>query len=79
MATYRAIKCPCNHRACSSWMVDPVAAIQGVSFTETQARAVAALLNNMNYEDTGPRAERLRGCAAIVEMIDLIGAGNADE
>jgi hypothetical protein len=42
---YRAIRCPCGHRGCSSWMVEPVAAIQGVSLTEAQARAVADLLN----------------------------------
>lgn len=41
---YRAIPCPCGHRACSSWMVDPVAAVQGVRFTQEQAEAVAALL-----------------------------------
>ncbi len=44
---YRAIPCPCGHAACSSWMVDPVAAVQGVSFIEEQARAVAGLLNAM--------------------------------
>lgn len=45
--TYSAIRCPCGHNACRSWMVDPVAAVQGVSFSERQARAVAQLLNDM--------------------------------
>lgn len=46
--TYRAIPCPCGHRACTSWMVDPVAAVQGVRFTQAQAEAVAALLNTLD-------------------------------
>lgn len=43
--TYIASRCPCGHRACADWHVDGIAAVQGVHFTEVQARAVAALLN----------------------------------
>jgi len=44
---YRADRCPCGQRGCSSWHVWPVAAVQGVRFTEKQAKAVAALLNGL--------------------------------
>ncbi len=44
---YSARRCPCGHPSCKSWHVDPVAAVQSVSFTEEQARAVAELLNKM--------------------------------
>ena len=47
---YRAIPCPCGHRGCSSWMVEPVADVQGTSFTEAQARVVAALLNGLSRD-----------------------------
>ena|SRR5215472_5463641 len=42
---FRAIPCPCGHPACKSWMVDPVAAIQGVSFTQEEAEAIAEFMN----------------------------------
>lgn len=42
---YRAMKCPCGHLVCNNWFVDPVAAVQCVSFTEAQAKAVADFLN----------------------------------
>lgn len=44
---YRAERCPCGHSSCKNWLVWPVAALQGVSFTERQARAVADLLSKM--------------------------------
>jgi len=47
ITTYRAIRCPCGHKSCTAWMVDPVAAVQSVRFTERQAKAVAGLLNAM--------------------------------
>jgi len=50
---FRAIKCPCGHRACNNWFVDPVAAVQCVSFTEEQARAVADFMNSREW-GTGP-------------------------
>jgi hypothetical protein len=43
--TYKAIPCGCGHRACKAWHVDPVASVQGVRFTEYQARLVAEVLN----------------------------------
>lgn len=48
----RAIKCPCGHRACTAWMVDPEAAVQGVRFTQEEAELVASLLNK--YHATEP-------------------------
>jgi hypothetical protein len=44
---YKAVPCPCGHRVCKNWFVDPVAAVQCVSFTKEQAEAVAQLLNDM--------------------------------
>jgi len=44
MTVYRAMPCPCGHKTCRAWMVNPVAAVQGVSFTRDQAEAVAAFL-----------------------------------
>ena len=38
--------CPCRNDFCKDWHVEPVAAMQGVSFTEEQARAVAEFLND---------------------------------
>ncbi len=52
---YTISKCPCGNRVCKNWHVDPVAAIQGVKFTEEQARAVADLLNKMEVEAHGER------------------------
>ncbi len=54
MTRYTAMKCPCGHPTCKAWMVDPVAAVQSVRFTEAQARAVAALLNEM---ETGEKED----------------------
>lgn len=45
MAKYRAVRCLCGHRACKDWHVAPVAAVQGVGFTQRQAEMVANLLN----------------------------------
>ena len=58
---YRAVKCPCGHRACDDWHVNPVAAIQGVGFTQAQAEAVAGLLNALedNAAGGGIMASRL--------------------
>lgn len=47
MGKYRAEPCACGHRVCKAWHVHPVAAVQGVSFTEEQARAVAEFLNEL--------------------------------
>jgi hypothetical protein len=51
---YRAFKCPCGHRACTSWGVDPVSPYQGAHFTERQARATARLLNAMDQQPDAP-------------------------
>ena len=42
-----AVPCSCGHRACKSWHVYPEATVQCVSFDERQAKAVAALLNEL--------------------------------
>jgi hypothetical protein len=47
---FRATRCPCGHRVCENWFVEPVAAFQGVSFTKKQAEAVATLLNAMGED-----------------------------
>lgn len=38
-------RCPCGHSACKDWHVAWEARVQGVHFTEQQARAVAAVLD----------------------------------
>lgn len=48
--TYTAQPCPCGDNRCEDWHVEPVAAYQGVSFTQKQAEAVARLLNSMEQE-----------------------------
>jgi len=45
--TYTISKCPCGDPICKDWHVNPVAALQGVHFTEEQAMMVAKLLNEM--------------------------------
>lgn len=57
MIVYSASPCPCGHRTCKSWHVFPVAAVQGVNFSERQAKAVAEFLNAMerdNEKDSRP-------------------------
>lgn len=54
MTHYRAMKCPCGFASCNSWLVDPVAAVQCVSFTREQAETVAELLNRMEAGDRNP-------------------------
>jgi hypothetical protein len=44
---YKAERCGCGHRTCVDWHVAPIAAVQGVKFTEKQARAVADWLNTI--------------------------------
>lgn len=39
----RISRCPCGHPVCKDWHVGP-ASVQGVSFTEDEAKAVAILL-----------------------------------
>ena len=54
---YFASRCPCGHRSCTNWLVEPVAAFQGVSFTYKQAEAVAELLNQMEDAEDQQRRE----------------------
>ena len=60
---FRPMKCPCGHQACKNWFVDPVAAVQSVSFTQEQACAVANFMNSRewgqphNEKRDGPRDE----------------------
>lgn len=42
---YKAEPCPCGQPVCRNWLVWPVAALQGVNFTQSQAEAVTTLLN----------------------------------
>lgn len=48
---YQVSRCPCGHPSCNDWHVSPVAALQGVKFTEGQAHAVARFLQAY---DTAP-------------------------
>ncbi len=50
--TFRATPCPCGNSSCKNWFVDPVAAFQGVSFTEIQAKAVADFMNRVDWEQS---------------------------
>lgn len=54
MTTYRAAPCPCGHKTCKHWHVSPVADMQGVGFTEYQAKAVAAFLNDLEKLENRP-------------------------
>lgn len=47
---FRAEPCGCGARSCWHWHVSPVAAFQGVSFTEEQARAVAEFMNSREWK-----------------------------
>jgi hypothetical protein len=42
---WEPIPCPCGHSACRDWMIRPVAAVQGVSFTKEEAIAVCEAHN----------------------------------
>lgn len=42
---YKAVKCGCGDDICKHWHVTDVADVQGVSFTQAQAEAIASLLN----------------------------------
>jgi len=64
MIDWKAEKCPCGHEGCHSWMVVPVAALQGLHITEEEAYIIAvsremlsvlkkaqAQLNHIVYSD----------------------------
>lgn len=48
---FSAEPCGCGDKNCKDWHVDPVAAVQGVNFTQSDARAVAAFLNERHKDD----------------------------
>jgi hypothetical protein len=52
---YSISKCPCGHPSCQDWHVDGIAAVQGVKFTQAQARVVADLLwvTDVNSDERG--------------------------
>lgn len=45
MSDFTVEKCPCGHPACRDFHVSPIAAVQGVKFTEQQARTVVEALS----------------------------------
>jgi len=47
---FKAVPCPCGNPHCRSWLVEPVADVRGVNFTQEQAEAVVKLLNKMEEE-----------------------------
>lgn len=56
---YSASPCPCGQKTCKDWHVDGVAAVQGVHFTQQQAKAVATLLNAMEKSPNAVRVQVL--------------------
>lgn len=50
-ALSEARPCQCGHPTCKDWHVYPGADVQGVNFTERQARAVADMLNMLATDD----------------------------
>ena len=49
---YNAVKCDCGVSVCPDWHVTTVACVQGVSFTEKQARLVADTLNTCGDDES---------------------------
>ena len=91
---HQAEKCPCGHQSCRQWHVTGVAQVQGVRFTETEAKAVAALLSDgdllkklrdrYELEDAASRARDLEfRCKELTETVQELmtpsGAGNVLE
>lgn len=73
---YEAVRCKCGHYNCKSWWVEPSAAVQGVGFTEDEARAIADLLNGNRWvklEDVrvGDRV-RVFGLTCVPESATLL-------
>lgn len=65
----RVSRCPCGFESCRDWHVSGYAAVVGVKFSETEARAVAYLLEK--HELTREYAERHVGLEAIQEVHSL--------
>ncbi len=74
---YRATKCPCGDRICKAWHVGYVADVQGVRFTEEQARAVADLLNRMEDGAAGAQYEALMAAKNV--LVRLCGAASPED
>lgn len=47
---FRIEPCGCDYKGCKHWHIAPVADVQGVSFTQSQAIAVAELLNKRKQD-----------------------------
>lgn len=64
--TYKAILCSCRYPTC--WFVEPVAGIRGVSYTEAQARLVAAVLNTVEFNTAPvtPKQKMINQCVAYI-------------
>lgn len=73
MTRYSASPCPCGHKACHSWVVEPAAATQGVSFTEVQARCVAELLNRATEEEKEKKVEQTSGYPNVYALEEKVG------
>lgn len=65
----RVSKCPCGSSSCQDWHVSGYAAVMGVKFSETQARAVAYLL--VQPDVMRDYAERHAGLEATQEVETL--------
>lgn len=65
---YKAERCGCRSPNCPDWHVSPVAVVQGVNFTERQARAVAAVLNALEEEEEEETIELL---LAVLKSLTL--------
>lgn len=86
---FRAIPCSCGRPdVCTNWFVDPVAAMPGVAFTKFQAKAVAALLNGLVWDDVdvSKPAPELAGTHPVIlyfatdaDREELIGAVRAEK
>ncbi len=59
--------CPCQRPNCTCWHVSPEAAVQSVSFTEVQARAVAKLLDEM--DSATPAVDYRKVLAKYISMV----------
>lgn len=71
MTHYIAKPCPCGDLICKDWHVEPVAAMQGVKFTEAQAQKVAILLNGP--AEMAETFRRLIRAQALKEAAEIAG------
>jgi hypothetical protein len=66
-----AMPCPCG---CENWLVRPEAALQGVHFTEVQARAVVAMLDILDEgcDDCGDRFDCPAGTPLTQPVVRVV-------